>query len=248
MCTGFNYSPRYFVETDRYQGSSVQFSEDGSAMTIDGIKLGAPVVLTRRTDLDERTEAVYTDPRVPFDRLEARGFVDGILSPAADLQGRPLEDIITNWITAWESSVDRYFQDSEVPQIRAAFIRWIGGTGPDVLQLDERLIAGETFSDRGRAVWRRLKTKTFIKNWIVTRDGRGWIALFNGEPLPEDQIVVVRGLPEYPAVLREVQGGGAFKLIGLLIERVPLASGPWQKTSKGFLGSADYPWEKVTLV
>ncbi len=91
---------------------------------------------------------------------------------------------------------------SETGIIRDTFKRWVGGEGPDELYLDEPLIVGNMFSERARAVWRRLKNKTFIKNWLVTAEGRGWVSTFGAEILPRDTVVALRGLPEYTAVLR----------------------------------------------
>ncbi len=53
--------------------------------------------------------------------------------------------------------------------------------------------------------------------------------------------MVLRGLPEFPAMLREGQESGTFRLVGLLIERVPLGSDIWEKCISKMMGNGDYP-------
>ena len=251
MSNIMNHASYYFIERDRYIGSKVTFSEDGSAMTLDAVVLGKPQAFTCRTDLAQRTRDLYDSKSgrsPPFIRAEAREFVHKILAVAADRQGKPLEEVLAGWIGAWEASVDRRFNDSEATSIQETYLEWVNGEGPDLLYLDQPLIAGKSFSERGRAVWRRLKNKTVIKNWLVTADGRGWIALFQEPILAEDTVMVLRGLPEFPALLREDPQKGGYRLLGMLVERVPLSSDAWEHTAKDFLGKGEYPWTRVTIV
>jgi Heterokaryon incompatibility protein (HET) len=238
-----------YIEKDRFQGSKVTFSEDGRGMTVDGFSLGMPIALTRRRDLVSKVQDLYhQDREFPFDRVDAREFLDEILQPAAERQGRCLDDVLASWIGIWELCVDRQIVESEMPVIKKTFKHWIKGDGPDKLDLQKPKIAGRLFSERGLAVWRRLKNKSILKNWIVTSDGRGWMTLFLDEIRPDDVVMALRGLEENPALLRKAQQDGCFKLVGLLIERVPLAEVAWEKVWKEALEKGDFSWTKVTLV
>jgi hypothetical protein len=238
-----------YIEKDRFQGSTVTFSEDGKGMTLDGFSLGMPIALTRRRDLVSKVQGLYNQGGAfPFDRIDAREFVDEILQPAAERQGRFLDDIFASWIGTWEQHVDREIVESEMPVIKKTFKHWIKGNGPDQLDLQKPKIAGRVFSERGLAVWRRLKNKSVLKNWIVTSDGRGWMTLFLDEIRPDDEVMSLRGLEETPALLRKTQQDGCFQLVGLLIERVPLSEVVWEKVWKEALEKRVFSWTKVTLV
>lgn len=247
--------PWSHVERSRYTGSEVTFSEDRRAMTLDGFSMRKPVALTRRQNLVEKQNKYYsTKEPTPFYRADAQEFVDQIIKPATAQQGRSLDEVLVAWMDTWERSFDRGITHSEVPMIKRTFKRWIRGHGPEALDLMGHKINGRTFSDRGRIVWQRLNNKSMMRNWIITEDGRGWMTLFLDEVMPEDIIVVLRGMEEHPAVLRRVSSSerediARYRLMGLLIERIPLVTGGWEHLFRREEGEVvDFAWTRFTIV
>ncbi|KAK3328088.1 heterokaryon incompatibility protein-domain-containing protein [Cercophora scortea] len=228
-------------------GNKVVFSRDGRSMTLDGLVLGTPIALTRRRHLEQKVHQYYFNNEAnSFSRIDALRFVEDILKPAADTQGQSLDQVLASWIRAWEHSLDRSIVDSEVPTILHLFKTWIQGRGPSEWREDD----SRNLTGRGQIVWRRLKDKTRMKNWLVTPDGRGWMTLFLGEVKPDDVVVAFRGFMTNPAVLRRSRGDGGFQLVGMLIERVPRPEGMWETrlaVGSGFL-KREHPWTNITLV
>jgi hypothetical protein len=87
------------------------------------------------------------------------------------------------------------------------------------------------------------------------------LTLFLDEVEPDDVIVLLRGLEENPAVLRRTRredeeddvGGDKYRLMGLLIERVPLSGTSWEHEVSGHLVDEKrlYPddaWSKYTII
>jgi len=263
--------PLYLTKGERYhQGrGEVSFSGDGRAMTLQGYALGPPVAFTRgRAELHQKYIDSFLGPDHPehafFRRADASEFLDQILRPAASWQGHPIDDVIAWWVESWERALDRSSDaSSEARLISRTFRSWLlKGRGPEQLRVvpapsasrpNGTKIAGRVFSDRGLLVWQRLHSKTIMKNWLVTADGRGWMALYLHEAVVEgDEIVVLRGLEEHPAVLRKVEsttwGDRCYELVGLLIERVPLAGEPWERGWEQILERKNSDWERITLV
>ncbi|KAJ1323394.1 HET domain-containing protein [Microdochium nivale] len=265
----FSTAPWRYNEPDRYRGHHIEFSEtaQGLTMTLDAIILGKPATMTTKTNLVQVQNDHYNKNKGPtvFLRSEARDFIREVLQPATRLQKRPLAEVMASWISRWEDAVDQNIDDSEVSLIRKTFASW--ALSQDSFSQSRRLdhgldvtrskIAGRTFSRRGQVVWRRMRNKSVNKNWIVTGDGRGWMTLFLDDLCPErDVVAVLRGLEEYPAVLRQTSGGeGTFDggtrycLVGLLIERVPLAGVDWEDCWLKELGGPDpLDWSRVTII
>lgn len=115
-------------------------------------------------------------------------------------------------------------------------------------------IGGRIFSGRAVNVWQRMRNKSNLKNWLVTTDGRGWMATYtHDEVLDDDKVVVLRGLEENPAVLRKAKtatigGDSCYEFVGLLIERIPLAEGKWERGWEQVLERENHNWEMITLV
>ncbi|KXJ85879.1 heterokaryon incompatibility protein-domain-containing protein [Microdochium bolleyi] len=262
-------APWHFHEPDRSRGHRIIFTETvgGLAMTLDAIVLGKPATMTTNTNLVQVQEEYYDEatPPPPFLRSEAHHFIRGVLRPAASLQKRALEDVMTSWISMLESTVDHHKEPSEAAWIRKTFASWALGkdTSSRLRHLDKGLdptrpkIAGRTFSSRGRNVWGRMRDESVNKNCIVTQDGLGWLALFLDELHPDrDVVALLRGLEDYPALLRESPGDDGtscdsrrYSFVGLLLERVPLAGKVWEKCwlqELGGLGSLE--WSRITII
>jgi hypothetical protein len=241
------------VEKDRFLGCKITFSTDGRTMTLDGYVLGKPVAMTCRTGLVQKTREYCSQERVTeFSREDALDFVEEILRPAAQRQARSLEAVLTSWISAWERAVGfKISKESEASAIMKMFTSWIWGCGPEILNLDKSEVLGRKLSRRAQLVWQRLRHKTLFKNWLVTRDGRGWMAMFTDEVMPNDVVVVLRGIPEWPAVLREVGKPSTYTIVGLLIERVPLGDQGdqiWEHIWKEVFSQENYSWARINLV
>ena len=264
--------PLFLIKGERYHRGrgEVDFSEDGHAMTLQGYTLGRPVAFTPgRAELHQKSLDWAFGPYRPehglFRRADAREFLDQILRPAASQQRRPVDDVITSWVESWERALGAGLDasPSETRLISRTFRSWLlKGRGPEQLPVpvpspdrpNGTKIAGRVFSSRGLNVWRRLRGKTIMKNWLVTADGRGWMALYLHEAVVEgDEIVVLKGLEELPAVLRKVESttrgdSRCFELMGLLIERVPLAGEEWERGWEQVLERENRDWERITLV